>query len=165
MSHGKGQPGHCVPCPSPSSEHGDSPLPRHRDPHQTNVMRKNNHHQKLCKIPLPPVPSSVKVKFHAKAILFLFNYQLAPGTWSSPDRFSLVWLHKARETGLRRGGGMVLVCCAGLGETWEPATGAAQCHTVPWELAGWASQGGQAMGQSPSWLLDTQGCSSTCGLS
>lgn len=88
-----------------------------RDPHQKSITHKDNHHQKLCKIPLPP-PSSGKVKFHAKAILLLFNYQPAPGTWSSRDRFSFVRLHKAREAGLR--GGHV-----GLGETWELATWAA----------------------------------------
>lgn len=48
----------------------------------------------------PPPTSSGKVKFHAKAILLLFNYQLAPRRWSSPDRFSFVRQHKAREAGL-----------------------------------------------------------------
>lgn len=115
---GKGQPGGCLPHSSPSSEHGDPPLPWQRDPRQKSITHKDNHHQKLCKIPLPP-PSSGKVKFHAKAILLLFNYQPAPGTRSSPDRFSFVRLHKAREAGLRGG-------CAALGETWELATWAAR---------------------------------------
>lgn len=52
----------------------------------------------------PPPTSSGKVKFHANTILLLFNYQPVPGRWSSPDRFSFVGLHKARE--------------AGLGESW-----------------------------------------------
>jgi len=60
--------------------------------------------------------------------------------------------------------------CVGPGETWEPATWAARAKLVLrgaelWELAGRASQGGQAMGQSPGQLLGTQGCSSTSGLS
>lgn len=106
-----------------------------RDPRQTSIMLKNNHHQKWCRIPPPTPPSSGKVKFHAKAVLFLFNYQPAPGTWSSPDRFSFVLLHKAREAGLQGG-------CAGLGEIWEPATWAAR------DKAG--AMWGQAMGAGVS---------------
>lgn len=48
----------------------------------------------------PPPTSSCKVKFHANAILLLFNYQPAPGRWGSQDRFPFVRLHKAREAGV-----------------------------------------------------------------
>lgn len=119
--------------PAPSREHGDLPTAlAPRFPAKQTKPIKINHHQKLCKFPFPPPPSSVKVKFHAEAVLFLFNYQPAPGTQSSPDRFSLVWLHKAREAGLLRRGGAVQghqepatwAACAKAGATWGRAVGA-----------------------------------------
>lgn len=67
---------------------------------------------------LPPT-SSGKVKFRANAILLLFNYQPAPGRWSSPDRFSFVRLHKAREAGL---GGL-----QGLGENCSSGSTCCSC--------------------------------------
>lgn len=88
----------------------------------------------------PPPTSSGKVKFHANAILLLFNYQLAPERWSSPDRFPFVGLHKAREAGL-----------GGLHRLGENCSLASTCYScchmgLSWEshwmgLPGWADQG------------------------
>lgn len=83
----------CALCPTPQ------PLTRAWGPCLTSRTHENKHHQELCKIALPP-PSSGKVKFHAKAILLLFNYQPAARMQSSLDRFPFVWMHKAREPGL-----------------------------------------------------------------
>lgn len=50
---------------------------------------------------------------------------------------------------------------------WQPGQHALKLvphGAEPWEPAGWASQGGQAMVQLPGQLPVTQGCSSTCGL-
>lgn len=107
--------------------------------------------------------SSGKVKFHGKAILLLFNYQPAPGRGAAQTGSPLYGCTKPGRPG-----------CGGVVRGWERPEnwqlGQRRLKLVlhgaePWELAGWASQGGLAMGQLPSWLPDTQGCSSPSGLS